>query len=42
MKTEEKTIKNAFAWDKQVLCKKLMKENNISKNDQRSIKRNSV
>lgn len=30
MKTEEKTIKNAFAWDKQVLCKKLMKENNNS------------
>ena len=30
MKTKEITIANAFAWDKQVLMKTLMKENNRS------------
>ena len=30
MKTETFTIKDAFAWDRQVLMKKLMKENNNS------------
>lgn len=30
MKTEGITIEDAFAWDKQVLCMKLMKENNKS------------
>lgn len=30
MKTEGITIADAFAWDKQVICMKLMKENNKS------------